>query len=501
MSKKNARRLVAGASTAALAVGFAASFGVGAASAAPVSQSTTSGSWTFNRTISNGTPAPGETITVTNNIRWNGGLAPTISALRDIHPACLTYVANSSRVEGSGVGTTTPDTTTVSMNGSWIRSAVNRDISYSVQYTVGANCARDAALTTGAAVNANQGLSTTSATAGPSVTIAKTASTTTVAVSPAPQAGAASTLTATVTGGATGTVEFANNGTVLGTGAVNNGIATYSWTPGSAQPYSITAKYLGDATFAQSTSAPQTGTVTPAPTAPGAPTNLVATPATVTVGGTVSVSGKAEAGSNVTVTAGGKTCTTVADGAGNFACDIVTDTAGALTVTAVAANNIGTGPASAPITVDVTTTATTTDLAVSPAPQVDAPTTLTATVTGGATGTVEFADNGTVLGTGTIDNGTATYIWTPSAAQPYSITAKYLGDATHAQSTSAPQTGTVTPAPTAPGAPTDLVATPATVTAGGTVTITGKADAGTDVTVTAGSKTCTTVADNNGNFA
>ncbi len=81
MQNRKVRRLVAAASTAAMAAGFAASLGVGAASAAPVSQSTNSGDWTFNRTISNGTPAPGETITVTNAIRWNGGLAPTISAL------------------------------------------------------------------------------------------------------------------------------------------------------------------------------------------------------------------------------------------------------------------------------------------------------------------------------------------------------------------------------------------------------------------------------------
>ncbi|WP_137873638.1 Ig-like domain repeat protein [Rhodococcus sp. Q] len=504
MRKKNTRRLVAGASTAALAVGFAASFGVGAASAAPVNQSTNSGSWTFNRTISNGTPAPGETITVTNAIRWNGGLAPTISAFRDFHPSCLTYVAGSSRVAGSTVTTNAADPNFVSMTGSWIRSAVNRNIDYTLNYTVGANCGRDLALTTGTGISANQSTGSENQTAGPSLTVPKSASTASVAVSPAPQVGAATTLTATVTAGATGTVEFADNGTVLGTGTVNNGTATYSWTPGAAQPYSITAKYLGDATFAQSTSAAKTGTVTPAPTAPAAPTDLAANPATVTAGGTVSVSGKAEANSNVTVTAGGKTCTATADGAGNFACDIVTDAVGTLTVTAVAANNVGTSPVSAPISVEVNATATTTDLAVAPAPQVDAATTLTATVSAGATGDVEFANNGTVLGTGTVNNGTATYSWTPGAAdsdQAYSITAKYLGDATHAQSTSAPQTGTVTPAPTAPGAPTDLAANPATVTVGGTVTVSGKAEANSNVTVTAGGKTCTATADGAGNFS
>jgi len=431
LSKKNTRRLVAGASTAALAAGFAASFGVGAASAAPVNQSTTSGQWTFNRTISNGTPAPGETITVTNDIRFNGGLAPTISALKDIHAACLTYVANSSRVEGSGVGTTTPDATTVSMNGSWIRSAVNRNISYTVQYTVGANCARDAALTTGAAVSANQSLSTTNATAGPSVSVAKDATQTTLTVGPAPQATKVSTLTATVSAGATGTVEFADNGTVLGTGTINNGTATYSWTPSAAQPYSITAKYLGDATHAQSTSAPQTGTVTPAPTAPGAPTDLAANPATVTAGGTVTITGKAEANSNVTVTAGNKTCTATADGAGNFACDIVTDAAGTLTVTAVAANNVGASPASAPITVEVTEVQSgTAVISVAPA-ALTAGTEATITVTGADAGTPVTVKVGTttVCTTTVAADGTASCQWIP-AAGAQTLTAEVVVDGT-----------------------------------------------------------------------
>ncbi|NMM92258.1 hypothetical protein B2J88_49845, partial [Rhodococcus sp. SRB_17] len=507
LKNKNLRRLLAGASTAAIAVGFATSFGAVTAAAASVNKSTDSGSWTFNRTISNGTPAPGDTITVTNNIRFNGGLSPIITAFKDIHPACLTYVANSSRVTGSSVTTNSADPAAVVMTGSWIRSAVDRNIDYTLNYTVGANCAREVALITGSGITANQGYSSEAATAGPSLTIAKSATTTTVAVSPAPRATLVSTLTATVTAGATGNVEFSNNGTLLGTGTIANGVAAYAWTPVAAdagKPFSITAKYLSDALNATSTSVPQTGTVAAAPTAPAAPTALVVNPASVTIGGTVTVSGKAEAKSTVKVTAGDKTCTATADNAGAFSCDIVTSAAGPLTVTAAATNAIGTGPASAPVTFDVTKHASTTGLAVSPAPQSDAASTLTATVTAGATGTVEFSNNNALLGTGTIANGTATYAWTPSAAdagQPFSLTAKYLGDATHAESTSAPQTGTVTAAPTAPAAPTDVVATPASVVAGGTVTVSGKAEANSTVTVSAGDKTCTATADASGVFS
>ncbi|WP_176459532.1 beta strand repeat-containing protein [Rhodococcus sp. OK302] len=508
LKNKNLRRLLAGASTAAIAVGFATSFGVMAASTAsadPVSKSTTSGGWTFNRTISNGTPAHGEVITVTNNVHMNSGNAPIISAFKDIHPACLTYVGGSAKVNGSTV-TASNSGTGVNMTGSWSLNTGKRDISYTLSYTVGTSCVLGAVQTTGAGLSSTLFLGTETADTGPSIT-AKIATVTTLVVAPAPQATSVSALTATVTAGATGNVEFSNNGTLLGTGTIANGVAAYAWTPVAAdagKPFSITAKYLSDALNATSTSVPQTGTVAAAPTAPAAPTALVVNPASVTIGGTVTVSGKAEAKSTVKVTAGDKTCTATADNAGAFSCDIVTSAAGPLTVTAAATNAIGTGPASAPVTFDVTKHASTTGLAVSPAPQSDAASTLTATVTAGATGTVEFSNNNTLLGTGTIANGTATYAWTPSAAdagQPFSLTAKYLGDATHAESTSAPQTGTVTAAPTAPAAPTDVVAAPASVVAGGAVTVSGKAEAGSSVTVSAGDMTCTATADAAGTFS
>ncbi|MGG7100864.1 Ig-like domain repeat protein [Rhodococcus sp. 24CO] len=451
MKDKKLRRLLAGVSTAAMAVGFATTFGVMTASAAPVSTSTASGSWTFNRTISNGTPVPGETITVTNNIRWNGGLAPTISAFKDIHPDCLTYVVDSSKVAGNGVGTSSTSTS-VSMTGSWIRSAVDRNIDYTVKYTVGQNCARDVALITGAGISANQGTGSETANTGPSITVAKAATQTTLAVAPAPQADRASTLTATVTTGATGDVAFFNNDNPLGTGMIANGTATYAWTPSGAdagKPYSITAKYLSDATNAVSTSTAQTGTVAAAPTAPAAPTAVTVNPTSVVVGGTVTVSGTAEANSEVTVIAGDKTCKATAGAAGAFSCDIVTSEVGTLTVTAVAANAVGVGPISAPVTVTVLAPPdvdTTLGLSVPSAATTGVAVDLTATVApANAVGSVSFKVGGVEVGTASVSNDVATLSHTFASAGIQSVTADFSGTGFVASS-AGPSTVTVTDA-------------------------------------------------------
>ncbi|WP_187328535.1 beta strand repeat-containing protein [Rhodococcus sp. WS3] len=477
MKDRKLRRLLAGVSTAAMALGFATTFGVMTASAAPVSTSTASGSWTFNRTISNGTPVPGETITVTNNIRWNGGLAPTISAFKDIHPDCLTYVVDSSKVAGNGVGTSSTSTS-VSMTGSWIRSAVDRNIDYTVKYTVGQNCARDVALITGAGISANQGTGSETANTGPSITVAKAATQTSLTVAPAPQADRASTLTATVTTGATGNVDFLNNGNLLGTGTIANGTATYAWTPSGAdagQPYSITAKYLSDATNAVSTSAAQTGTVAAAPTAPAAPTAVTVNPTSVVVGGTVTVSGTAEANSEVTVIAGEKTCKVTAGAAGAFSCDIVTSEVGTLTVTAVAANAVGVGPISAPVTVTVLAPPdvdTTLGLSVPSVATAGVAVDLTATVApASAVGSVSFKVGGVEVGTASVSNGVATLSHTFAAAGVQSVTADFSG-AGFVASSAGPSSVTVSD-PVPVDVETSLVlGVPAVATAGVAVDLT-----------------------------
>jgi hypothetical protein len=70
--------------------------------------------------------------------------------------------------------------------------------------------------------------------------------------------------------------------------------------------------------------------------------------------------------------------------------------------------------------------------------------TFTAAVTTGATGTVTFRDGSTVLGTGTLSAGSATFATSALAVADHSITANYDGDTTFAGSISAPSAYLVT---------------------------------------------------------
>ena len=91
------------------------------------------------------------------------------------------------------------------------------------------------------------------------VEVAKTATTTAVTLpSPAPAENAAFSLSATVApAAATGTVEFFDGATSLGTAALSVGTATLNVAAGLAGgTHSITAAYAGDAAYAASTSAP-----------------------------------------------------------------------------------------------------------------------------------------------------------------------------------------------------------------------------------------------------
>ena len=83
----------------------------------------------------------------------------------------------------------------------------------------------------------------------------KAATTVTVvsSLNPAPS-GSSITFTATVTMGASGTVQFLDATTVLGTATVSGGAASFSTTTLSARTHSITAVYSGDANYSRATS-------------------------------------------------------------------------------------------------------------------------------------------------------------------------------------------------------------------------------------------------------
>ena len=102
------------------------------------------------------------------------------------------------------------------------------------------------------------------------LTVTRASTTTTVVSSANPSVfGQSVTFTATVTGSTTvatltGTVTFLDGTTTLGTGTVSGGIATFATSTLAVGSHSITASYGGDTNFTGSTSVPLTQTVGPA---------------------------------------------------------------------------------------------------------------------------------------------------------------------------------------------------------------------------------------------
>lgn len=168
------------------------------------------------------------------------------------------------------------------------------------------------------------------------------------------------TLTAkVVSSAATGTVEFFDGSTELGSGTLTDGIATYTTTALTEGTHSLIAEYEGDDTYSSSSSPAITVVVS---------ASLTATTTTLTASATSQASGLAEV--------------------------------------------------------------------------------LTATMSPtSATGTVEFFDGSTEIGTGTVSSsGVATFSTSALAVGSHTLTATYEGDSSDASSTSGAVTVTITSA-------------------------------------------------------
>jgi hypothetical protein len=274
--------------------------------------------------------------------------------------------------------------------------------------------------------------------------------------------GQAVTLTATVSPGtATGTVTFRDGSTILGTGTVVGGVATFTTTALTAGSHSITAVYGGDLNFSGSTSSVLTQSVNKAASAITVSSSINPSNVGQTVTYTVTVSPKTATG---IVTFKDGSSTTL--GTGALSGGVATFTTAALAVgshsiTAVYGGDPDfTGSVSAILTQVVTNglTATTTTIASSLNPSaVGQGVTFTATVSpGAASGTVTFKDGSTILGTGSLINGITTFNTTAMSAGSHSITAVYGGDPNNLGSTS--------------GTLTQKVNAPLTITSGPTAT-------------------------------
>jgi sugar lactone lactonase YvrE len=324
-------------------------------------------------------------------------------------------------------------------------------------------------------------------------TLAATATTLSAAPLNVP-AGQTLTLTATVTataGTPTGTVTFLNGTASLGTGTLNSsGVATLVLTP-PVGVYSITASYAGTQLDLASVSSPPIAVTVNAIVTT---TTLTANPTTLNVGQTLTLTATVAAASGaaptgtVTFLNGTATLGTGTLNASGVATLVLTPPVGVYSITASygGSSTDAASVSSPPIKVTVTLAPTTTTLIAVPTTLNYGQTlTLTATVTASngvaPTGAVTFLNGAATLGTGTLNSsGVATLVLTP-AVGTYSITASYGGSSTDASSVSSPPiTVTVNPAVTT----TTLIATPTTLYAGRTLTLTATVTAGSGSTPT-----------------
>ncbi|MBM4726151.1 hypothetical protein GS446_05890 [Rhodococcus hoagii] len=497
----------------AMAAGFAATVGVGSAGAAAASVNWSDGSSAFKRTVSNSTPSVGETISITTDFDRTGGVVEYIQAVKDIHPPCLTYVSgNRSSPEVAA------DYTRVT--GSWpVYPNISPNIqTFTFNYLVTASCARSTPLMTTMHYSGSLGSGTYSD-KGPTITVAKDTTTTTLAAVQTPiLTGQSVTLTATVTGAAQGNaVEFYDGATKLGEGPINaSGVATYAWTPTTAGARSLTAKFAGTAIANSSQSAAQNVQVN----------------APVTTGTTVSVPGTAVTGTPVTLSAsvtpanavgtlqfkdnGASVGAPVTVTAGQATLPHTFTTAGAHSITADFVAGSGFVNSSAPAQTVTVNAPTTTTLQVPASATTGAPVTFSVSVMPvNAAGTVQFKDNGTAIGSPVaVAAGQASVQHTFGAAGSHSITAEFSGGPGFASSAAAAQTVTVAdpavetslsvsaPGSATTGASVDLAATVSPSTAVGSVQFkVNGSPAGAAVPVSGGAATLPYTFDAAGSFA
>ncbi|RMI27591.1 hypothetical protein [Nocardia stercoris] len=193
-----ARGAVACAAATSAVGALAAVLCAGPATAAPGTINWTDGSSQFTRTISNTSPKEGDVITVSTQFARNSIVDEYIYSIKDEHPACLTYVAGSAKMNngttdypyedpevvpndgGSGyVGVSFSITNWPVMN----RPLAHQSPVFSVQYKVGHDCTPGTALTTGMEYSGSLGSGHYS-TQGPSITVSQSTTTTTTTTPP-----------------------------------------------------------------------------------------------------------------------------------------------------------------------------------------------------------------------------------------------------------------------------------------------------------------------------
>ncbi len=237
---------------------------------------------------------------------------------------------------------------------------------------------------------------------------------------------------------ATGTVQFLDGTTVLGSSTLSGGSAAFTPASLTQGTHSITASYSGDANDTSTTSAVLTQTVQAASTVTVASSaNPAVVGASVTF--TASVTPSTATG-NVQFLDGATVLSTVAlsSGSATFTTSSLSQASHSITASYAGDAN-DTSATSAVVTENIQNQASIAlTSSLNPAP-VGAAVNLIANVSPiGATGTVQFLDGSTALGSGTVGSNGIAYITTSSLAQGmHSITAVYSGDSNDTSATSA----------------------------------------------------------------
>lgn len=434
MPSNMTRRFVAGTSALAMAAGVAVTMGVGAAGAAPGSAESNAGPWKITRSIDNVTPKQGDTITVLNTLKWTNANLPTVTALKDVHNSCLTYVPGSAKRNGGGLN---PEVGAdyVRINFSEVYSQYKDAMTFEVKYVVGANCARGEGLQSTVHMAGNLGSNQSPSDIGPTISIAKNVTSMTINQIDAPAVGKPVTVKARVAGSLVGDkVEFFDGQSPLGSGMTDaEGWAEFEWTPAAAGNKTIRAVYAAtpfttsseasrDATVAQGNVVSNT-LLSAAPAQVGRSSNLTAT---------VSPAG---GGGEVDFYSNGVLAGTAPVGPDSKAVASWTPTtAGNVQVSAFFRGRNGVAPSDTAMSVTVAakppnSVASETMLRVEGAPQVGVATNLIANVDPkNAGGTVTFSVNGVQIGEAPVnDSGVAVFAWTPDEAGFRDLKAVYSG--------------------------------------------------------------------------
>jgi hypothetical protein len=374
--------------------------------------------------------ATGQTLTLTAAVQATGGATPT---------GAISFLSGSTLLG------------TAALNSSGIASLTTTSLaagtySLTAQYPGNASSLSSTSAPVSVTVNAQAAATTTSLTASPNQMATGQTLTLTAAVQATGN---------TVPGGS---VSFMSGSTPMGTAPVNpSGIATLTITTLAVGSYSMTAQYAGNASFLSSNSAAVSVTVssqaTTTTTSLNASPNVVATGQTLTLTAAVQGTGNTVPAGTVSFMSGSTPLGTApVNPSGVATLTITTLAVGNYTLTAQYSGDaifLSSNSAVVSVTVSGQDGMTTTNLTASPNPAIAGQTlTLTAAVQGaGSTvpgGTVNFMNGSALLGTATLDSsGVATLTTTSLAAETYSLSAQYSGNANFLSSISAAVSVTV----------------------------------------------------------